>query len=81
MNIHTSFGLPAKTYIHQICADTGCRLEDLPSALTDKNDERESKESVLTVCDDDDGDEAELFSSLILVVLVYSVKEKVTPYE
>ena len=25
---HTSFGQPAKTYIHQLCADTGCCLED-----------------------------------------------------
>ena len=24
----TSMGLPAKNYIHQLCADTGCRLED-----------------------------------------------------
>ena len=21
---------PAKTYIHQFCVDTGCRLDDLP---------------------------------------------------
>ena len=28
---HTSVGQPSKTYIHQLSADTGCRLEDLPN--------------------------------------------------
>ena len=26
-------GRPARTYIHQFCADTGCSLEDLPGAM------------------------------------------------
>ena len=26
-------GRPAKTYIQQLCADTGCSLEDLPGAI------------------------------------------------
>ena len=38
---HASAGQPAKTYLHQLYADTGCRLEDLPRAMM-----RESKESV-----------------------------------
>ena len=28
---------PARTYIQQICADTGCSLEDLPGAMDDRN--------------------------------------------
>ena len=34
---HTSIGRPAKTYIHQHCADTGCSLEDLPGSMDDKD--------------------------------------------
>ena len=33
----TSVGRPAKTYIHQLCADTGCHQEDLPRAMTDRD--------------------------------------------
>ena len=32
---HPSVGRPAKTYIHQLCVDTGCSLEDLPGAMDD----------------------------------------------
>ena len=32
-NGHTSFGWPAKSYNHQVCAGTGCHLEDLPRAM------------------------------------------------
>ena len=32
---HTSVGQPAKTYIHQLSADTGCSLEDIPGAVDD----------------------------------------------
>ena len=27
---------PARTYIHQLCEDTGCSSEDLPEAMNDK---------------------------------------------
>ena len=33
----TSVGLPAKIYIHQLCADTGFCLEDLPSAMANRD--------------------------------------------
>ena len=29
-------GQPARTYIQQLCADTGCSLEDLPEAMDDR---------------------------------------------
>ena len=35
---HTGVGWPAKTYIHQLCVDTGCRLEDLAVVMTDKDE-------------------------------------------
>ena len=30
-------GRPARTYIQQLCADTGCSLEDLPGAMNDRD--------------------------------------------
>ena len=33
----TKIGQPARTYIQQLCTDTGCRLEDLPGAMGDKD--------------------------------------------
>ena len=30
-------GWPARTYIQQFCADTGCSLEDLPGAMDDRD--------------------------------------------
>ena len=40
-------GLPAKSYIHQLCVDTGYHLEDLPRAMT-------NRESILQHNDDND---------------------------
>ena len=34
-------GRPARTYIHQLCDDTGCNPEDLPEAMNDKETWRE----------------------------------------
>ena len=34
---------PAKTYLQQLCADTGCSFEDLPGAIDDRNRRRERK--------------------------------------
>ena len=44
--------------IHQLCADTGCCLEDLPSVMADRDTRQDikSKESVLSACYDDDND-------------------------
>ena len=38
----TSIGQAAKTYICQLCVDTGCYLEDLPKVIADKWEPRES---------------------------------------
>ena len=45
-----------KTYIHQLCVDTGCQLKDLPRAMTykDRWQDRESKESEPSACLDED---------------------------
>ena len=34
-------GRPARTYIQQLCEDTGCAPEDLPEAMNDKEKWRE----------------------------------------
>ena len=31
-------GQPAKTYIQQLCTDTGCSLEDLRGAMNDRDE-------------------------------------------
>ena len=38
---YPSVGRPAKTYIHQLCEDTDCHLEDLPHAMADRDGWRE----------------------------------------
>ena len=38
---HASVGRPAKTYIDQLCADTGCCTEDLPRMMSDRDGWRE----------------------------------------
>ena len=34
-------GRPARTYIQQLCEDTGCSPEDLPEAMSDREKWRE----------------------------------------
>ena len=48
-------GRPARTYIQQLCEDTGCSPENLPEAMNDRGrGERGSGISVLAVRHDDD---------------------------
>ena len=51
-------GRPARTYIQQLCDDTGCNPEDLPEAMNDRETwrERGSGVSVLAARHDDDDD-------------------------
>ena len=37
----TSVGRPARTYLQQLCTDTGCSLEDLLETMDDRDGERE----------------------------------------
>ena len=48
---------PAKTYIQQLCADTGCNLEDLLGAMDDGWWEWETWKYVLAVQHDADADD------------------------
>ena len=57
---HANASQAARTYLQQLSIDTGCSLEDLPGAMNNRDGwrerERESRESVLTVWDDDNDD-------------------------
>ena len=35
-HVQAKAGWPARTYIQQLCADTGCSLEDLPGVMNDR---------------------------------------------
>ena len=39
-------GRPARTYIHQLCENTGCSLEDLPEAMNDREKWRERERDI-----------------------------------
>ena len=56
--VRAKAGRPARTYIQQICEDTGCGPEDLPETMNDREKwwERESGISVLAARHDDDDD-------------------------
>ena len=50
-----SVGRPVRTYLQQLCADTGCSLEDLPGMMEEREKEREFGKSMLaTQLDNDD---------------------------
>ena len=50
-------GRTARTYIQQLCGDTGCCPENLPEAMNGKRGERRSGISVLPARHDDDDDD------------------------
>ena len=37
---HSSIGRPTRTYLLQLCTNTGCSLEDLPEAMDDRDEWR-----------------------------------------
>ena len=60
-------GRPARTYIQQLCANTGCRPEDLPKAMEDREvGERGPRISMLIALHNDDDDERIMESTCLL---------------
>ena len=53
-----SAGWTTRIYIQQLCIDTGCRLEDQPEMMDDRDEwqERESGKSMLAVQHDNDNE-------------------------
>ena len=43
-------GRPARTYIQQLCEDTGCCPEDLPEAMNDREKWRERVRDIRATC-------------------------------
>ena len=39
-------GRPARTYVQQLCEDTGCNPEDLPEAMNDREKWRETVKDI-----------------------------------
>ena len=66
-----SVGWLARTYSHQLCADTGCRLEDLPGAMDDRDGwrDREPGKSLLSAWFDGDHDDMSWYLKFWLVWL------------
>ena len=56
-------GRPARTYIQQLCEDTGCSPEDLPEAMNDREKWRKRVRDIRASDDDDDDDQSVLFES------------------
>ena len=60
-------GRSARTYIQQLCEDTGCNPEDLPEAMNDRETgERGSGISMLAARHDDDDDDDDLIKLVTL---------------
>ena len=47
-------GQPARTYVQQLCVDTGCSFEDLPGAMDDRDELRERVSEISEGEQDDD---------------------------
>ena len=65
-------GRPARTYIQQLCEDTGCSPEDLPEAMYDREKWQERVRISVPVArlDDDDADD-ELLRNWISVLFLW----------
>ena len=84
---YASIGRPKRIYLHQLCAGTGCCLEDLPDAMDDRNDgererergregERESGKSLLSVQLYDDDNETGCYTKALLSLSIPRSREK-----
>ena len=71
-------GRPARTFIQQLCDDTGCNPEDMPKAMNDRETwtERGSGISVLAARHDDDDDDRRNITFLEAREIVGPIWEK-----
>ena len=58
-------GRPARTYIQQLCEDTGCNPEDLPEWMIGRNGGRRSGISAQAARHDDDDDDDDIYTNFI----------------
>ena len=67
-----SVGRPTRTYIHQLCTDTGCSREDQPGRETMGMDgKRESGNSVLLARLEDDDDDINIIYHILYSYIEY----------
>ena len=71
----TSIGWLARTYLHQLCVDTGCSLEDLPGVMDDRDGWRESGKSILLAWLDDDISKHLVFSRYAVIIFILDRNE------
>ena len=73
-------GRPARTYIQQLCEDTGCSPEDLPKAMNDR--EKWSRKSVLVAQHDDDDHDSilQMYQTCIYTLLYYDTYTQIHAY-
>ena len=59
-------GRPARTYIQQLCEDTGCNQEDLPEVMNDREKWREMVKDIRL----DDDDECDMMRIIIMMMMI-----------
>ena len=69
-------GRPARTYMQQLCADTGWSFEDLPEAMDDREGRRERVRYSLLITRHDDNDDDNRLYYKIRFILIFKSKEK-----
>ena len=73
-------GLPARTYIQQLCEDTRCNQEDLPEAMNNREGWRERVSDIMLMIrqDDDDGINITEFTNKNLLINKKMLLHKIT---
>ena len=62
-------GWPARTYIQQLCVDTGCSSEDLPEAINDREEWRERVLNIRAATRHEDDDDIQVVLFWYILVL------------
>ena len=81
-SIGVQAGRPDRTYIQQLCENTGYRPEDLPEAMNDREMWRGSGISVLATRHDDDDDislvESKMYKNFLHQVFIKHIRFKIS---
>ena len=73
-------GRPARTYIQQLCDDTGCNPEDLPEAMNDRETWRERGSGISMLAARHDDDDKTTKSKIIWTTRFYLNKSHIESY-
>ena len=68
-------GRPARTYIQQLCEDTGCDPEDPPEAMNDRETWRERGSGISVLAARHDDDESENYLTFPWLDIVFAVQK------